>query len=138
MRTRVIAIAVLALVVPILPVAGASAEDGRQNEEVAPPPEPTLATLPLLEPSYRPNNAVSWTARLVAPVTSRSLPGAGLLKRGLKPWVPGTGNPIELMVLERRADAEGDPWLKVLLPYRPNGSTGWIPESATIVIETPR
>ena len=137
MRPRVIVIAVLALVGSTLPVVSASAADQRQIEEVAPPPEPTLADLPLLEPSYRPTNAVSWTARLVAPVTSRSLPGGGLLKRGLKPWVPGTGNPVELMVLERRADVEGDPWLKVLLPYRPNGSTGWIPESATIVRRNP-
>ncbi len=137
MRPRVIVIAVLALVGSTLPVVSASAAGQRQIEEVAPPPEPTLADLPLLEPSYRPTNAVSWTARLVAPVTSRSLPGGGLLKRGLKPWVPGTGNPVELMVLERRADAEGDPWLKVLLPYRPNGSTGWIPESATIVRRNP-
>jgi lipoprotein-anchoring transpeptidase ErfK/SrfK len=108
-----------------------------QNEEVAPPPEPTLASLPVLDPSYRPNDARSWSARLVAPVTPRSLPGAGLLRKPLKPWIPGTGNPVELMVLERRAAADGDPWLQVLLPTRPNRSRGWIPEAATIIRENP-
>lgn len=136
-RTRITAIAVLALLATVLPVGGAAASDPRQIEEIAPPPEPTLADLPLLKPSYRPNNAVSWTARLVVPVTARSLPGAGLLRRGLKPWVAGTGNPVVLTILERRADADGDPWLKVLLPYRPNGSTGWIPEAAAIVRRNP-
>ena len=104
-----------------------------QLEEVPPPPEPTLASLPVLDPSYRPSNERSWSARLIAPVTPRSLPGAGLLRRPLKPWVPGTGNPVELMILERRAAANGEPWLKVLLPTRPNRSRGWIPEAATIV-----
>ncbi|MFM7553074.1 MAG: L,D-transpeptidase [Actinomycetota bacterium] len=137
MHVRLIAITGLALIAAALPVPTALAAGPRQIEEVAPPPEPTLAELPVLEPSYRPTNAVSWTARLVAPVTARSVPGAGLLGRGLKTWVPGTGNPLELMILERRADAEGEPWLKVLMPYRPNGLTGWIPEAATIVRRNP-
>jgi lipoprotein-anchoring transpeptidase ErfK/SrfK len=80
MRTRVSVILALALVLPTLPATGAAGAE-RQIEEVAPPPESTLADLPLLEPSYRPSNAVAWTARLVTPLTARSLPVAGLLGR---------------------------------------------------------
>jgi hypothetical protein len=38
--------------------------------------------------------------------------------------------PVALPVLKRRADAEGQTWLRVLLPVRPNGSRGWIREHA--------
>ncbi len=131
-RTRLLTLLALAMLGAI-----AAAPAAAQNEEVAPSPEPTLATLPVLEPSYRPNGARSWSARLVAPVTPRSLPGAGLLRKPLKPWIPGTGNPVELMVLQRRAAANGDPWLQVLLPTRPNRSRGWIPEAATIIRANP-
>jgi lipoprotein-anchoring transpeptidase ErfK/SrfK len=110
---------------------------GAQLEEVPPIPEPTLQDLPRLSPNYRPTNRDSHTARLVAAVAVRTLPGAGTLKRRLQPWIPSTGNPVELMILDRRAALNGDPWLKVLLPYRPNGSTGWIPEAATIVRRNP-
>jgi hypothetical protein len=35
-----------------------------------------------------------------------------------------------VLALERRADRDGRPWLKVRLPVRPNGTTGWVPEDA--------
>ena len=35
-----------------------------------------------------------------------------------------------VLVLARTADAEGDGWLQVSLPVRPNGTKGWVPESA--------
>jgi L,D-transpeptidase catalytic domain len=36
------------------------------------------------------------------------------------------GQPLWLPVLGRRADERGAVWLRVLLPERPNGSTGWV------------
>ena len=35
-----------------------------------------------------------------------------------------------LLVLARTTDAKGHGWLKVRLPVRPNGTTGWVPQSA--------
>jgi L,D-transpeptidase catalytic domain len=39
------------------------------------------------------------------------------------------GSPEVYLVLSRRLDPRGD-WLKVRLPMRPNGTTGWVRESA--------
>lgn len=36
------------------------------------------------------------------------------------------GEPVPLLVAGARRDADGDPWLRVYLPVRPNDSTGWI------------
>jgi lipoprotein-anchoring transpeptidase ErfK/SrfK len=36
------------------------------------------------------------------------------------------GQPLELLVARTVRDARGDPWLKVLLPVRPNGAAGWV------------
>lgn len=35
-----------------------------------------------------------------------------------------------VLVLARKTDAEGEGWLQVRLPVRPNGTTGWVPEEA--------
>ncbi|WP_157260942.1 L,D-transpeptidase [Patulibacter minatonensis] len=40
------------------------------------------------------------------------------------------GPPEVYLALERTVDAEGTPWIKVRLPARPNGQTGWVPRSA--------
>jgi hypothetical protein len=40
------------------------------------------------------------------------------------------GSPELYLVLSRRPDATGDDWLLVRLPMRPNGTTGWVRESA--------
>ncbi len=44
---------------------------------------------------------------------------------------PLTGEPTVLPVIGRRAGADGLEWLRVRLPGRPNGLTGWIRERAT-------
>ena len=40
------------------------------------------------------------------------------------------GSPERYLVLSRRADTSGDDWLRIRLPMRPNGTTGWVRESA--------
>jgi hypothetical protein len=40
------------------------------------------------------------------------------------------GWPEVYLVLERYTDAKGRRWLKVRLPMRPNGRTGWVPRSS--------
>lgn len=49
---------------------------------------------------------------------------------------PLTGNPTVLPVVGT-ADANGKPWVRVLLPQRPDSSTGWIPVGGTRVGHTP-
>ena len=45
---------------------------------------------------------------------------------------PITGEPTVLPVIARRAGADGLEWLRVRLPGRPNGLTGWIRERASV------
>jgi len=49
---------------------------------------------------------------------------------------PITGQHTTLPVLGRRVDANRRRWLKVLLPGRPNSSTGWIAATATLARTT--
>jgi len=46
----------------------------------------------------------------------------GAAYRAVNDW----GQPLWLPVIAER-DVRGDPWVHVLLPERPNGSTGWLP-----------
>jgi lipoprotein-anchoring transpeptidase ErfK/SrfK len=50
---------------------------------------------------------------------------------------PITGHPTFLPVVGHSTDREGDAWLKVLLPGRPNSHTGWIPSASVKITETP-
>ena len=38
--------------------------------------------------------------------------------------------PEVYLVLDGKLDAQGDPWLHVRIPMRPNGRTGWVPADA--------
>ena len=44
---------------------------------------------------------------------------------------PLTGERTRLPVVGRHVDAQGKTWLRVLLPGRPNGHTGWIVQRST-------
>lgn len=50
---------------------------------------------------------------------------------------PITGEQTTLPVVARSIDAAGARWLKVILPGRPNGSTGWIIQTGTSQLVTP-
>ena len=49
----------------------------------------------------------------------------------LPAWAPITGAPTVVPVIGRATRPGGIRWLKVLLPGRPNGSTGWITQRGT-------
>jgi lipoprotein-anchoring transpeptidase ErfK/SrfK len=49
----------------------------------------------------------------------------------LAPSRPITGERTTLPVLDRARDAAGVRWLRVMLPGRPNGATGWIAQQGT-------
>ena len=43
------------------------------------------------------------------------------------------GQPIEFLVAKTARDSHGDPWLRILLPIRPNGAAGWVRMGAVSV-----
>jgi lipoprotein-anchoring transpeptidase ErfK/SrfK len=49
---------------------------------------------------------------------------------------PLTGERTTLPVVDRATAASGAAWLRVALPGRPNGHTGWIKQQATLVLLT--
>lgn len=74
-------------------------------------------------------------ADIVIPVTARSQPAAGRTV-----WLAGTatswsGEPQFLLVLGS-AEHHGKQWLHVLMPIRPNDTTGWIPRNDVTLMTT--
>jgi hypothetical protein len=94
----------------VLPVSSASSRRGL----VPGPPGPTIA----------------WTARLVAPVSALGAPVNGRLVDRQPAFGDWSGGPVSLLVLGARTGTDGELWLRVLLPVRPNGTSGWIPANA--------
>ncbi len=45
------------------------------------------------------------------------------------------GQDLEFLVEKTARDDEGDPWLRILLPIRPNGAAGWVRMGAVKVHE---
>jgi L,D-transpeptidase catalytic domain len=103
---------VLAGLAALLVLPGGNASSGRSL--VPGPPGPTTA----------------WTAHLVAPVAVLSAPVRGRLVDRQSAFGSWSGGPVSLLVLGTRTGSDGDLWLRVLLPVRPNGTSGWIPADA--------
>jgi lipoprotein-anchoring transpeptidase ErfK/SrfK len=70
-------------------------------------------------------NARAYVALATTDVTVRSRPRGGRVV-GLFPQTTPWGSPTAFLVREARRTAGGDVWLKVLVPRRPNGSSGWL------------
>ena len=71
-------------------------------------------------------------ARLFSAHTARSAPNVHARKLEVVPALrPLTAERTTLPVLGRKTAPNGRQWLRVLLPGRPNGHTGWIKERAT-------
>jgi lipoprotein-anchoring transpeptidase ErfK/SrfK len=73
----------------------------------------------------------AWIARVVAPVVAHRRPGRGRIVARIQTQAPWNGGPVGLLVLGVRGR-----WLKVLLPKRPNGTSGWIARTRTVVRAT--
>ncbi len=115
----------------LLPAAAAAQDaDTAAANAAAPKPAP-IATTP--DPGFRPTPRRTYVARLVTRAGVYREAGGRDAQKALLPWIPNTGNPVVLQVLDRAVDSTGAGWLKVLLPRRPNGSTGWIREANAIV-----
>jgi lipoprotein-anchoring transpeptidase ErfK/SrfK len=76
-----------------------------------------------------PTRKASYAARLVVPVVARSRPSSQSRKVArLAPYGSWNGGPVVLQIAEVRM-VKGRRWVRVRLPIRPNGSTGWLAES---------
>ena len=70
-------------------------------------------------------------AQLLKPHTVRSAPSGRKKGVTLPAWAPITGSQTVLPVVGRATTKSGVRWLKVMLPGRPNSSTGWIVKAGT-------
>jgi lipoprotein-anchoring transpeptidase ErfK/SrfK len=123
MRFRIGTLALVTLALGLAAPAAAQSPEPTPTPTPAPaePPE-APAELQIAAPSRK---AGATTARIVTSTSARPRPGSrrrGLRLRTQTAW---SGQPHVLLVL-KAAMVDGEPWLKVLLAERPNGSTGWI------------
>jgi lipoprotein-anchoring transpeptidase ErfK/SrfK len=83
-----------------------------------------------------PTKTEAWTGRVVATVTARTAPKPDAPKRMvLKTTAPFSGNGT-VVLITRRTVVDGVPWVEVLLPMRPNGTRGWIPQDVLVLSRT--
>jgi lipoprotein-anchoring transpeptidase ErfK/SrfK len=83
-----------------------------------------------------PSLRTAYVARIVAPTVVLTAPDTGKYRLRLQTQAFWGGGTNQLLVLASRHDKHGRTWLKVLLPVRPNGSTGWIPKDRTMIGST--
>ncbi len=74
-----------------------------------------------------PTRAEAWIARVITPTVARTGPGAGRVVARLGTRARWNGGPVGLLVLRSSTTEDGRVWLRVRLPIRPNGASGWIP-----------
>jgi lipoprotein-anchoring transpeptidase ErfK/SrfK len=116
----------LALVLALSGCGGSPSPEPAAPAPAAPAPAPTSAAPPA--PAAGPvrlGDAPAYVALAVKDINVRSRPRGGrivaLFPANL-PW----GSPTPFLVEEARRTEAGETWVKVLLPRRPNGSTGWV------------
>jgi len=97
----------------------------------------TSALQPLEEPTYRPTKRFSYVARLIVRASVYKSPSAKRPRLRMQPWIADTGSGVELLILNRIVTSKGVGWLQVLLPVRPNGTTGWIRETGVSIVTNP-
>jgi lipoprotein-anchoring transpeptidase ErfK/SrfK len=109
----------------------AVAQDPASEPAPAPAPEPVPTPVdptPVAprSPIAPPNPSLSWAGRLLVVATARATPSPdGKPLRLLQPIAPLGAGPVWLQVRGVRV-VDGVRWVKVLIPVRPNGSTGWV------------
>jgi lipoprotein-anchoring transpeptidase ErfK/SrfK len=118
------------LVLPAALLAAAVALAGCGRSEPAAPAPPPSTAKPVAPASLKPGpvrlgNGRAYVAVASSDVTARSRPAGGRVV-GLFPAKLPWGSPVSFLVREAHRNAAGETWLKVLLPRRPNGSSGWI------------
>jgi len=80
--------------------------------------------------------AAASTARLVMERTPLRAAAGGKVVGHVDAYTAG-GDRARLLVLTDRTDEHGTRWLELLLPTRPNGSTGWIKADQALLADDP-
>jgi lipoprotein-anchoring transpeptidase ErfK/SrfK len=119
--------AALAMVLLVAGCGGSGPDTGSPavlDPSAGPAPPTTTATPPAGE--IKLGDAPAYVALAVKDVTVRDKPTrkgdiVAVFPQAL-PW----GSPTPFLIDRARRTAAGDVWLKVLLPKRPNGSSGWL------------
>ncbi|WP_320668758.1 L,D-transpeptidase [Patulibacter defluvii] len=88
-----------------------------------------------IEPPSRADGAT--VARIVAPTSVRARRDDPASASPLSTTTAWGHHAQELLVLEAAAGADGERWLRVLLPARPNGRSGWIRRDDALLSRTP-
>jgi predicted small lipoprotein YifL len=116
----------------LLTLAAALAGCGGSGSAASPPaaPQTTAAAAPTTWPAPRAGvvdlgGAPAYVALAVKDVTVLSRPRSGDVVAVFPANLPW-GSPTPFLIREARRTAAGDTWLRVLLPRRPNGSSGWV------------
>jgi lipoprotein-anchoring transpeptidase ErfK/SrfK len=120
--------AVVALLAAVLALAGCGGPEPSPPAPLDPsagPPAPTTTTVRKAG-VVRLGDASAYVALATTDVTVRSRPGGGDVVAVFPQELPW-GSPTPFLISEARRTAAGETWLKVLLPRRPNGSSGWVP-----------
>jgi lipoprotein-anchoring transpeptidase ErfK/SrfK len=82
-----------------------------------------------------PTAKLAYTAKILITTNVFKLPGKGI-EMSLPTHAQWGGGPNVLLVLDRRT-YQGKTWLRIALPDRPNGSSGWIREDFVRLGTTP-
>jgi lipoprotein-anchoring transpeptidase ErfK/SrfK len=127
-RRALAAAAAAALLAP----AAARADDPPARDERASSGDEVRALRDVRAPSRRHGATV---ARVIAPTVARARLKRPRRRSPLSTQTSWSGQPLSLLVLDS-ATRRGRTWLKVLLPQRPNGSTGWIPRNRVVLART--
>jgi lipoprotein-anchoring transpeptidase ErfK/SrfK len=112
----------------------AAAGCARERAEPAPPtPQPPQAPAVTAPPTPADGpaslgDAAAYAAVARGDVTARARPAAGARSVAELPAKLPWGTPTSFLVLQARR-VDGRLWYRVLLPKRPNGSSGWVPAS---------
>jgi lipoprotein-anchoring transpeptidase ErfK/SrfK len=85
---------------------------------------------------HAPTAAEAWIARLVAPTPIWRTAAPRHAVTTLSPTGPWAGGTVGLMVVGSARDAAGRRWLRVALPQRPNGRTGWVSADRVVLSRT--
>ena len=121
--------ALAALLAAVLTLTGCGGPDRSPPPPLDPSAGPAAATTTTgatpTAGEVRLGNAPAYVALAVQDVTVRSRPRSGDVVAVFPQELPW-GSPTPFLISEARRTATGDTWLKVLLPRRPNGSSGWV------------
>lgn len=85
----------------------------------------------------RPTARAAYTAKIVVPTVARSEPGRGMIVQLLATRARWSHGVNRLLILESAYDRHDRVWLRVVLPGRPNGVSGWISIDHVLVGRTP-